>query len=169
MPVIYRPIVSDPEHPQRRRIAFCTTMGIAIKKGQPDSAAEVWREPSYQHLYSPTITPLELDDLNRFPWKQVTNVRISPADGSIELRFYGRWVCVTSEYGDIRYDRSYMTSANDEIKMAKPLQASIRRMLHKQKVERCTAAAMGLHSRLGDCSAMRVLSCQLMELIVSYI
>jgi hypothetical protein len=66
-------------------------------------------------------------------------------------------------------DRIYMTSATDEPEMAKLLQIKIRRMLHKQKVERSTAAAMGLHGRLGDCSAMRVLSCQLMELIVSYI
>ncbi len=63
-------------------------------------------------------------------------------------------------------DRIYMTGATDEPEMAKLLQIKIRRMLRMQKV---TAAAMGLHGRLGDCSAMRVLSCHLMELIVSYI
>ena len=169
MPVIYRPIVSHPEHLQGQRIAFCTTMGIAIKEGQPDSAAEVWREPSYCHPYSQTHYPLKRNDLFIFPWNCDTTVYISSFDGSIQIIFDGHMVRIYSTPGVGLVDRIYMTSATDEPEMAKLLQIKIRRMLHKQKVERSTAAAMGLHGRLGDCSAMRVLSCQLMELIVSYI
>lgn len=169
MPVIYRPIVSHHKHLQGQRIAFCTTMGIAIKEGQPDSAAEVWREPSYCHPYNQTIYPLKRNDLFKFPWNCDTTVHISPFDGSIKIVFDGPMVRICSTHGVGLVDRIYMTSATNEPEMARLLQIKTRRMLHKKKVERRTAAAMGLHSRLGDCSAMRVLSCQLMELIVSYI
>ena len=169
MPVIYKPTVSDPEHIGGQRIAFCTNMGIAIKEGQPDSAAEVWREPSYQHPYRQTRPPLRLDATYLLPWNHVTTVHISPFEGSLEIGFNGRLVRIFSAYGVDRVDRIYMTGATDELEMAKPLQASIRRMLYRMKVERCTAAAMVLHYRLGDRSAMRVLGCQLMELVVSYI
>ena len=200
MPVIYKPIEWDLDNLQGGCIAFCTTMGIAIKEGPPDSAAEVWREPSFHHPYfNPTFpggciafcttmgiviredqpdwveeirreTPIEYPHNHILPWNRVTTVHRSPGFGRvIQIVFDGRLVRTDSIYGLDSMDRIYMTGATDELEMAKPLQASIRRMLNKKRVERCTAAAMVLHCRLGDRSAMRVLSCQLMELIVSYV
>ena len=167
MPVIYKPIESNLEHLRGRRIAFCTTTRIATEEGRLGSVAAAWRVPSYCHPYSQTLYPLSRDDLRLFPWNCVTTVYISYHDECIHLNFDGRVVCIYSTYGVDRVARIYMTCVADEL--TEPLQARIRRMLHKKRVELCTAVAMALHRRLGDRSAMHVLSCQLMGLIASFI
>ena len=167
MPIIYKPVESNLEHLQGRRIAFCTTTRIATEEGRLGSIATAWWTPSYCHPGSQTHYPLQREDLSRFPWNCVTTVYISHHDECIHLNFDGRIVCIRSNYGVDRVARIYMTGVTDEF--TEPLQARIRRMLHKKRVELCTAAAMVLHRRLGDRSAMHVLSCQLMGLIASFI
>jgi hypothetical protein len=166
MPLIYKPIDSGIPRLQGKRIAFCTDMGIATEERELDTAAEAWQAPSYCHPYSQEYVPLKRDELRRVPWNCPSTVYRS-YDGYICLMFQYRVVSIHT-HGVDPVNLIRMTSFTD--KNTESLQARLRRRLvYDQRVKRCTAAAMVLHRRLGDSSAMHVLGGEIMGLVASYI
>ena len=166
MPVIYKPIDSGFDRLEGRCIAFCTNMGVAIDGSRPESAAEAWHVPEFRHPNSHDYIPLNRDELRKFPWHCPSTVHRT-FRGLIYLDFKDRVVSINTPGVD-PVNRIIMTSFTDT--NVKSLQARIRRRLvYDQRVQRCTAAAMVLHRRLGDCSAMHMLGSEIMGLIAFYV
>jgi hypothetical protein len=162
MPVIYRPIAGL----EGKRIALCTTTGIATDEREAGKTAEAWHVPLFFHPHTQVCVPLHTDELCIIPWNSVSKA-YRPYLPILRLAFEERVVSIHT-HGFDPVNQIAMTRITDEL--AEPIQARIRRRLvYHHRVERCTAAAMALHSRLGDRSAMRVLGGDLMGIVASFI